>query len=157
MTKVKGCKRLYKFKMRPPTRHPSGTHTNPLKSAGAAPLHTPRKHHSRIPPTKETKTQAQINNDILRSGSGLTIVLSTKRQKHRARLHLRSDQQKGPNSRQKSHRIKKNDRMGHQQKTLEAFGFLSVPTTRGQAVQHSNREVEAKLTEYSGTLTSTVP
>jgi hypothetical protein len=154
LTRVKGCKWLYKFHTCTPALDPPVSHPHSLGRVGAAPHHTSQMVQSHFPP--RTMTRAQSDNDILSKGSGLMLAFP-KRHTQRNRSHNCREPPQVAHSSRASSRFRETKRAGYQQKTLNAFSFLPLLPRKETEIQFSNREVEVELNEYSRTFVSTVP
>ncbi len=155
--KVKGRRRLYKFRERP---HIPSTQEGVFTSVDHTITHASHNLQGNILPSRpirEPTASDPTDDDILYIGSGLTLPQTKKKRRSRKLSAAKGTHRSNPRK-----RTGPQDKTSHQKKmppqqSLEAFGFCSLPPKKGNLVQVSSREAEVELTDFSGLYVSTVP
>jgi hypothetical protein len=164
LTKVKGCKRLYKFKyVAPQTRlhimSPPLVSSIPSRPSDTRHQSKSIRHVLNLKAThSKCISSSQSDEDSLPKGSGLSVIIPIAKRKSRpTSASVGPAHQRMKQSRQRTPTIWRKTEPIPNQRTLRDFGFLPEGPKRGNMVEISSREAEAVLTDYSGTYVSTVP
>jgi hypothetical protein len=154
--KVKGRRRLYKFREKPHITSPQEEVITSLAHTIICPSHNSEGNILPSRPIREPLVANTTDEDILYIGSGLTLP-QTKTKRRSRKCAATGTHRSQPRKRTGSQDKTLHQRTKLHQRQLEAFGFGSLPPKKGNLVQVSSREAEAKLTDFSGLYVSTVP